>query len=91
MNTIDFGKKLRKARITKGWTQMDLARALGYSNPQFVSLLERGQAPVPLYVLGKLVVLLDLPEIDIINDLIGQYRSNVLKELAKGKKLVSAR
>lgn len=38
---------IRQARISRGYTQLDLARWLGYKSPQFVSNCERGVALFP--------------------------------------------
>lgn len=39
------GKIIRKARLKKGMTQVELAHALGYTTPQYVSNIERGISP----------------------------------------------
>lgn len=36
------GKKLRELREASGMSQLDLARRLGYSTPQYISNIERG-------------------------------------------------
>ena len=84
-----FGQIIKEARQKKGWTQSDLARELGYGNPQFVSLLERDQSKVPLRVLGQLIILLDLSEEEVIRDLLATYQAEVMMELNRGKKIVN--
>lgn len=84
--TENFGKMIREYRLVKGWTQAQLAEALGYDNPQFISLIERQQSKVPLQTLGQLVVILGIPEHLIVEDLVQQYESAVASEIEQGKK-----
>lgn len=51
---------LYEKRLAKGITQGDLAIALGYASPQFVSNWERGLAKPPLETLKKMIKILDL-------------------------------
>jgi transcriptional regulator with XRE-family HTH domain len=51
---------LRKARIKSGLTQVELAAALGYSSPQFVSNWERGFCKPPAAQLKQLTKILRL-------------------------------
>lgn len=87
MTKAQFGLLIRDARLKKGWTQADLARELGYENPQFISLLERNQSKVPLRVLGQLIVLLELSEPEVISSLMTEYQREIMSELSQGKKL----
>lgn len=87
MVKAQFGQLIRDARIKKSWTQADLARELGYENPQFISLLERNQSKVPLRVLGQLIVLLELSEPEVISSLMTEYQREIMNELSQGKKL----
>lgn len=84
-----FGQIIRQHRLKKGWTQAELAMQLGYETPQFVSLLERDQSKVPLYVLGQLIVLLDVPEEKIVTTLIAQFNESLRSQLSEGKALAA--
>lgn len=42
----EFGKELRKIRVDREETQVDMARRLGFS-PYRLSLIERGERSVP--------------------------------------------
>ncbi len=55
-----LGDYLYEKRLAKEITQGDLATALGYASPQFVSNWERGLAKPPLETLKKLIKMLDL-------------------------------
>jgi transcriptional regulator with XRE-family HTH domain len=91
MKRIKFGNLIRDYRTKKGWTQAELARELGYDSPQFISLLERDQSKAPLYVLGQLIVLLGIPEGEIVESLVTHYQEELRAQINKGKKLASAR
>jgi transcriptional regulator with XRE-family HTH domain len=54
------GAQLRERRRALGWTQAELARRLGVSQP-YVSLLESDARPVPTGLASRLVTVLDLP------------------------------
>ena len=56
MKTIykKLGALLKENREKRGMTQTEVARALGYSNPQFVSNSERGLCRLPFEAISKL-------------------------------------
>lgn len=56
-----FGRYLREKRREAGLSQQNVANALGYSSPQFISNLERGTCPVPL---NRIRQFIDLYKID---------------------------
>lgn len=91
MKRINFGTLIRDYRLKKGWTQAELARELGYDSPQFISLLERDQSKAPLYVLGQLIVLLGIPENEIVENLVSHYQEELRGQINKGKKIASGR
>ena len=80
---------IRNYRKKKGWTQSELAVALGYESAQFISLLERNEAKVPLDVLGKLIVLIEIPESDVVEALVTQFKLEINKKLDEGKEVLS--
>ncbi len=56
INKQVFGEFLAKARVESGLSQLQLARELGYTSPQYVSNWERGICGPPLdklYLLSK--------------------------------------
>lgn len=55
-----FGKNVRNARATRGWTQEELARQTQLSTVQ-ISRIERGRREVRLGTLIRLVKALDVP------------------------------
>ena len=91
MASSKFGKIIREHRMAKGWTQLELARKLGYPTANFISLLERDLSKTPLAVLGKLIVLLGIPEKKITDKLVNDFKNYVSKELSVGKKTANKR
>lgn len=69
-------------------TQLELSRKLGYETLQFVSLMERGRSKVPANVIGKLVVILGLPEKKIISQLNQEFLNDLTSEISAGKESV---
>ncbi len=83
---IKLGNLIRKFRQDKDMTQLELSRKLGYESTQFVSLFERGLSKVPYNILGKLIVLLGIPEKKVIEILIEAYETNLKSDISIGKK-----
>ncbi len=84
---LELGGLIRAYRIKSNLTQLDLSKMLGYDTTQFVSLFERGLSKVPLNTLGKLIVILGIPEKKITDSLIRAYRENLQNEISSGKKI----
>lgn len=75
---------IKQARIKKGLTQEDVAVKLGYTSTQFVSLFERGKSKVPHGTIGKLIVVLGLPQKKLEKLLINEFRENLIKSISIG-------
>lgn len=82
-----IGKMIKKARLKRNMTQMELAEALGFETPQFVSLMERGLSKAPVEVLGRLVVILGINERAVVKILVNRYTNSVKAEIGKGKSM----
>lgn len=82
---MNLGELARKHRIKKGMTQLELSQKLGYNTMQFVSLMERGVSKMPINIIGKLIVILGMPEKKIIDALVGEYSKKVNDEIKLGK------
>lgn len=85
----ELGHLVKDYRSKKGITQLELSEMLGYDTPQFVSIIERGLAKVPLNVLGQLIVLLGIPERKVTKLLTAAYQMEVQKEIQSGKTKVA--
>ena len=88
MKSNDFGELIRIYRLKKGWTQLELAQALGFEKAQFISLIECNNSKCPLKVLGQMIVLLNIPEKAIIECLKKSYVDSLIVEIEVGKKMV---
>lgn len=83
---IELGKLVKDYRLKAEMTQFELSQKLGYESTQFVSLFERGLSKVPMNVLGQLVVILGLPEKEVVKALVSAYETHVRKEIVDGKR-----
>lgn len=82
-----LGTLIRNYRQDKEMTQLDLAKKLGYDSTQFISLFERGVSKVPHHTLGKLIVILGIPEKLVLQILIEDYETSLKSEISAGKKI----
>ena len=73
-----IGERLKKARITKGFTQEQLAEKIDVS-VAFLSRVERGKAKVNLNRLNQLCDLLDISEGDVLTG-VGSNSNNYLNK-----------
>lgn len=78
----EIGLIIRKARLKKELTQKDLSLALGYTNSQYYSNLERGITTMSAENLGKICAILEIPAKPIQKLLVDEYT----KELEMGFK-----
>ncbi|MBC7465084.1 MAG: helix-turn-helix domain-containing protein [Bdellovibrio sp.] len=84
-----LGKLVKDHREKAEVSQLELSKKLGYGSAQFVSLIERGVSRVPIVTLGKLIVLLDIPEKKVIKLLIAAYQDEIVSAINEGKEEVS--
>lgn len=87
-SALQLGEVIREHRIKKGLTQQQLAEQLGYDNPQFISLIERNASKCPLKVIGKLTVILDIPEHKLLKEIRRSYEETILEEINEGRQQV---
>jgi transcriptional regulator with XRE-family HTH domain len=86
---VELGALVREHRQKAGMTQLELSNKLGYESMQFVSLFERGLSKIPLKVIGKLVVILGIPEKKVTKALIDSLTIEINEQIKEGKKSVS--
>ncbi len=87
---LELGTLIKDYRLALNLTQSDLAEKLAYDSTQFVSLFERGLAKVPFNVLGKLVVILGIPEKKILKILTTAFDKNLRQQMNEGKRELTA-
>lgn len=83
-----IAEMIREKRINIGWTQITLARKLGYKTSMFVSLIERGETKIPLETMGKLCNLLQIDRRTVIRLLTDEYQVQITEEMDKGRSQV---
>ena len=86
---LELGALVREYRQRANMTQLELANRLGYESMQFVSLFERGLSKIPLKVIGKLVIILGIPEKKITKNIIDTFANEVISQIDEGKRSVS--
>jgi transcriptional regulator with XRE-family HTH domain len=85
---------LRQKRLDSGMSQLDVARVLGYSSPQFVSNWERGLVSPPLETIAVLIDLYKIPAQEIVERIVDEtrdYLESVLSATRRKKSKSSAR
>ncbi|MFZ3228954.1 MAG: helix-turn-helix transcriptional regulator [Pseudobdellovibrio sp.] len=85
----ELGALAREYRIKANMTQLELANKLGYESMQFVSLFERGISKIPLKVIGKLIIILGIPEKKITKSLIDVFTTDINEQISEGKRSIS--
>jgi transcriptional regulator with XRE-family HTH domain len=81
-NRKELGAFLESKRVAAGLTQRNIAKALGYSTPQFVSNWERGQSRPPLNKISKIAKLIGVDP----NELFELVLEATVSEVTKGIK-----
>ena len=81
-----LGSYLKDKRSSKGLTQSDVARKLGYSTPQFISNIERGLCAPPVKNLKVLVKLYKLDPEELLDIILNEEESSLRKALSLRKK-----
>lgn len=81
-SAIYIGKLLRKNRIKKGLTQLDVAKKFKYSTTQFIHLIETGKSKVPLKILAKYCDFLGVDKTEIKEVLFRDFVNKIKKELS---------
>ena len=83
---MKMGELIKEYRIMRGMTQIELSKLLGFSTSQFISLIERDLSKTPLYLIGKMHIILDIPEKKLIEISMSTYEIEVRAEIEVGKK-----
>lgn len=77
---------LRQKRVDSGLSQLDVAKVLGYSSPQFVSNWERGLVSPPLETIAVLIDLYKLQPTEVVERILGETRDYLESHLGKKKR-----
>lgn len=82
---------LKEKRVESGLSQLDVAKVLGYSSPQFVSNWERGLVSPPLETIAVLVELYKISPNEIIEHIIKETRAYLEVNLKPKRKKTGAK
>ncbi len=77
---------LRQKRLDSGLSQLDVAKVLGYSSPQFVSNWERGLVSPPLETIAVLIDLYKIPSGEVISKILEETQDYLETSLAGSKR-----
>ncbi|MCM2281689.1 MAG: helix-turn-helix domain-containing protein [Bdellovibrionaceae bacterium] len=77
---------LRQKRLDSGLSQLDVAKVLGYSSPQFVSNWERGLVSPPLETISVLIGLYKIPPSEVIDRIMTETRRYLEANLSRKKR-----
>lgn len=82
-NATQVAELIKSQRAKLGLTQQQLAAALGYDNPQFISLIERGESKLPSDIFPKVLSVLAIPEARLKKALVKDYEAEIESSLMK--------
>lgn len=82
---------LRQKRLDSGLSQLDVAKVLGYSSPQFVSNWERGLVSPPLETIAVLIDLYKIPPAEVIERIMDETKDYLESRLGRKKRSRSRR
>jgi transcriptional regulator with XRE-family HTH domain len=77
---------LKQKRIASGLSQLDVAKVLGYSSPQFVSNWERGLVSPPLETIAVLIELYKVPPSEVIEYILKETKAYLEANLKTKRK-----
>jgi transcriptional regulator with XRE-family HTH domain len=77
---------LREKRVDSGLSQLDVARELGYSSPQFVSNWERGLVSPPLETIAVLIDLYKISSSEVVSKILEETRDYLESNLGRKSK-----
>lgn len=76
-----LGEYLKELRIQSHLTQRDIANAMGYTSPQFISNWERGLTAPPISTIRKLLDIYACDPDEVFDFIAGQQLDILRKEL----------
>lgn len=77
---------LKEKRVEAGLTQLEVAKKLGYSSPQFVSNWERGLANPPVFVLRDLTKMYKVPVDQMFDLIVEDFKLELQRELSVSRR-----
>ena len=88
----NIAKLIRHKRMShpKAYSQSDLSKMLGYKNGQFISNVERSLCSIPLKMLAKVSIILDIPKEELKQTVLKDYENTVDYYLENAEALKSS-
>ena len=77
---------LKQKRLDSNLSQLDVAKVLGYSSPQFVSNWERGLVSPPLETIAVLIELYKIPANEVISRILEETKEHLESSLSPRKR-----
>lgn len=65
---IAFGRKLKEIRVSRGMSQEELAKALGYTNRSSINKIEIGRSSIPIEKIVKMAEILGVSPLDLFQE-----------------------
>jgi transcriptional regulator with XRE-family HTH domain len=84
-NFVILGSFLKKKRLENGYSQGDMAKLLGYTNPQPISNCERGLSSLPVSKLRKVISLFKITPEEMTDVLLDQQKVFYLQTFKQKK------
>lgn len=96
-NQQDLGAAVAKRRIELGLSQTEVSRALGYRNPNFISMVESGK-PIPVNRVIEYALVLEMDPVWLLERVLTQtlpskiaaylFNRRTLEKMAEGKEYI---
>lgn len=90
MSSVDIkiGQLIKEARLKKKMTQLQLGQVVGYTNSNFISVIEQGRQKCPVNTLGVICLALKIDPLLVRRMLVDDHHFKITRELGITKELV---
>jgi len=82
----ELGVLVKECRQEHGFTQIQLAKKLGYNSAQFISMVENGRVGMAFGKMRKICKVLDIPRVHVRDALMDDYYDKISGEFGLGSK-----
>lgn len=86
MSVPTLNQYLKQKRVDRGLSQLEVAKVLGYTSPQFVSNWERGLVSPPLDTMAVLIDLYKMKPEEVIAKILDETREDLETKLLRRKR-----
>lgn len=78
---MHVNRLVRNSRVSKGVSQLELAEALGYISPQYISNIERNLTGLSVKKYKQVCEVLDIPVEKLIRASVKDYKLNLINKV----------